>query len=63
MGVVEVPLKQLFLKNKPNISPVLNSSAPIIMNQKVVGTIHFDIRMRLPIYEQVSKVIDSNMAG
>ncbi len=50
LGVVEVPLKQLLMKNKPNISPVVNTSAPIVLSQKVVGTIFFDMRMRLPIY-------------
>ncbi len=38
------------LKNKPNIAPVINTSSPIIKSQKVVGTIHFDMRIRFPIY-------------
>lgn len=50
VGQVDVSLKQLMMKNKPNVAPVINTSAPIINGQKVVGTIFFDMRMRLPIY-------------
>jgi len=50
IGNVNVVLKQLVMKNRPNVSPVVNTSAPIINGQKVVGTIFFDMRMRLPIY-------------
>lgn len=50
IGNVDVVLKQLVMKNRPNVSPVINTSAPIINGQKVVGTIFFDMRMRLPIY-------------
>lgn len=53
-----MPLKQLILKNKPNIAPVINTSSPIINSQKVVGTINFDMRMRFPIYEQTAHIIN-----
>lgn len=52
-----MPLKQLMLKNRPNIAPVVNTSAPIINGQKVLGTIFLDMRMRLPIYEQSSRIM------
>lgn len=45
------------MKNRPNIAPVINTSSPIINGQKVVGTIFFDMRMRLPIYYQASKLM------
>lgn len=57
IGQVDVPLKQLVMRNRINIAPVINTSAPIINGQKVVGTIFFDMRIRLPIYEQTSKII------
>jgi hypothetical protein len=58
LGSVQVPLKPLILKNKQNIAPVINSSSPIIHNQKVIGTITFDMRMRFPIYEQTAHIMN-----
>jgi hypothetical protein len=46
------------MNNKPSISTVINSSAPVFLNQKVMGTIHFDMRMRMPIYDQISSILD-----
>ena len=63
LGSVEVPIKQMVLKNKPNIAPVINTSSPIIHSQKVIGTIHFDMRMRFPIYEQVSHILHQSISA
>jgi hypothetical protein len=48
------------LNSKDKIAPVINTSAPIFLNKKVMGTIQYDMRMRLPIHEHVSKILDIN---
>lgn len=44
------------------MAPVINTSTPIILNQKVIGTINFDMRMRLPIYEQASHILSQPLS-
>jgi hypothetical protein len=46
------------MNSKPAIAPVINTSSPVFMNNKVMGTIQYDMRMRLPIHDQVSKALN-----
>lgn len=56
MGKVTVDLRPLVLKSKKNLAPVVNSSAPIYYKDKVMGSINFVMRMRLPIFDQLKNI-------
>ncbi len=56
MGKILIELKHLVIKCKPKIAPVVNTSAPIYFNQKIMGSINIVMRMRLPIYDKVQKI-------
>jgi hypothetical protein len=51
-----VDLKPIILKSRKNMAPVVSSSIPVYMNQKVMGSINFVMRIRLPIFEQLQRV-------
>lgn len=48
-----VDLRPLILKSRKNLTPVASSSATIEMNQKIMGSINFVMRLRMPIFEQL----------
>lgn len=56
LGKAVVDLKPLILKSRKNMAPVVSSSIPVYMNQKVMGSINFVMRIRLPIFEQLQRV-------
>jgi hypothetical protein len=45
--------------SKPSLAPVVNSSVPIYLNNRSVGSLNFVMRMRLPIYKQLSEIKSS----
>lgn len=51
------------MKSKPKVAPVISTSAPIYLNQKVLGSLNLVMRMRLPIYEKVQQLYDKNPVG
>ena len=58
IGKVTVELKPIIIKCKPKVAPVVSTSLPIYLNQKVMGSINLVMRMRLPIYEKIQKLHD-----
>lgn len=59
MGKATIDLKHLISKARPRISPIISSSVPLYLNQKVLGSINIVMRMRLPIYDQVQKLLNN----
>ena len=55
-GRAVIDLKPIVIKSRKNIAPVVSASAPIYLNQRVMGSINVVMRMRLPIYDQLQKV-------
>lgn len=53
LGKATIDLRPLVIKSRKNIAPVVSSSTPIYMNQRVMGSINFVMRMRLPIFDQL----------
>jgi len=58
LGKATIELKHLLSRARPKISPVISTSAPLFLNQKVLGSINLVMRMRLPIFEQYQKIKD-----
>lgn len=46
----------MILKSRKNLAPVVSASAPVYLNKKVMGSINFVMRMRLPIFDQLQKI-------
>jgi hypothetical protein len=63
MGKATIDLKHLITKARPRVSPVISTSAPLYLNQKVLGSINLIMRMRLPIYDQVQRLLKDNSAN
>lgn len=59
MGKATIELKHLVSRARSRISPVISTSAPLYLSQKVMGSINIVMRMRLPIYDQIQKLKDS----
>lgn len=63
MGKATIDLKHLITKARPRVSPVISTSAPLYLNQKILGSINLIMRMRLPIYDQVQRLLKDNSAN
>lgn len=59
MGKATIELKHLVGRARARISPVISTSAPLYLNQKVMGSINIVMRMRLPIYDQLQRLKDN----
>ncbi len=57
LGKASIELKYLISKARSRVSPVISTSAPLFLNQKVLGSINIVMRMRLPIFDQVEKLL------
>ena len=49
----------MITNSKPNLAPVVNSSVPIYLHNRSIGSLNFVMRMRLPIYKQLSQLKSS----
>ncbi len=56
VGKTTIELKHLVSRARAKISPVISTSVPLYLNQKVMGSINFTMRMRLPIFDQIQKL-------
>lgn len=56
VGKTTIELKHLVSRARAKISPVIATSVPLYLNQKVMGSISFTMRMRLPIFDQIQKL-------
>ena len=56
LGKATIDLKTIIARAKPRVSPVVESSATLYLNSRVMGSINFAMRMRMPIYDQVQKL-------
>ena len=56
VGKTTIELKHLVSRARAKISPVISTSVPLYLNQKVMGSISFTMRMRLPIFDQIQKL-------
>lgn len=54
LGEGKISLKPLISNSKPNLAPVINSSVPLYLHNRSIGSLNFVMRMRLPIYKQLS---------
>lgn len=52
LGQIKIGLKPMIIKSRPNIAPVVNSSSPIYLHNKAMGTLNFVMRMRVPLSDQ-----------
>lgn len=52
LGQIKIGLKPMIIKSRPNIAPVVNSSSPIYLNNKAMGTLNYVMRMRVPFADQ-----------
>ena len=52
-GRTNIDLKPLIGKSRKGLAPVVASSVPIYLNQKVMGSFNISMRMRMPIHEQL----------
>ena len=59
LGEAKISLKPMILNSKPSLAPVVNSSVPLYLHNKTIGTLNFVMRMRLPIYKQLSQIKSS----
>jgi hypothetical protein len=59
MGKASIELKNMVSRARSRISPVISTSAPLYLNQKVMGSINIVMRMRLPIFDQLQKLKDN----
>lgn len=59
MGKATIELKHLVARSRARISPVISTSAPLYLNQKVMGSINIVMRLRLPIFDQLQKLKDN----
>lgn len=55
LGTCKIGLKPLIMRSRPNVAPVINSSCPIYLNNKAMGTLNYVMRMRLPFFDQVKE--------
>lgn len=55
-GRAVVDLRPVIIKSRRNVAPVVSASAPVYLNQRVMGSINLVMRMRLPIYDQLEKL-------
>lgn len=51
----------MIANSKSNMAPVVNSSVPLYLHNKSIGSLNFVMRMRLPIYKQLSQIKSSIM--
>lgn len=52
LGTVKIGLKPMIIKSRPHVAPVVNSSSPIYLNNKAMGTLNYVMRMRAPLSDQ-----------
>ena len=59
LGEAKISLKPMITNSKPNLAPVVNSSVPIYLHNRSIGSLNFVMRMRLPIHKQLSQLKSS----
>ena len=65
IGRATVDLKYIALKSRPRVSPVIATSVPLYLGQKVMGSINMVFRLRMPIHDQLQKLhsVGSSLAA
>lgn len=63
MGKATIELKYLVSRARSRISPVISTSVPLYLNQKVMGSINLVMRLRLPIFDQLQKMKEVGNQG